>query len=105
MRKRRGKKDFGDSFQDVNYLAIAVEHLALAITLGRRRTQTCALANLRIISIRIVINLEMRIKIVIILLKTCALGNQDLNKRTAMVKAMIMSIKDVELTAMKSYSK
>ena len=58
MRKRRGKKDFEDSIQDGNYLAIAVEHLALAITLGRRRTQTCALANLKMINIRIILNLE-----------------------------------------------
>ena len=58
MRKRRGKKDFEDSIQDGNYLAIAVEHLALAITLGGRRTQTCALANLKMTENRIVINLE-----------------------------------------------
>ena len=51
-------KDFGDPIQDGNYLAIAVEHLALAITLGRRRTQTCALANLNMINFGIVINLE-----------------------------------------------
>ena len=58
MRKRRGKKDFGNSIQEVNYLAIAVEHFALAITLGRRRTQTCALTNLKMTNIRIVVNLE-----------------------------------------------
>ena len=58
MRKRRRKKDFGDVVQDGIYLAIAVEHLALAITLGRRRTQTCALTNLKMINIRIVVNLE-----------------------------------------------
>ena len=36
---------------------------------------------------------------VIIVMKTCALTFQDKSKRTAMVKAMIMFIKDVELTA------
>ena len=58
MRKRRKKGDLGDSIQEVNYLAIAVEHFALAITLGRGRTQTCALTNLKMINIRIVMNLE-----------------------------------------------
>ena len=67
MRKRRRKKDFGDVVQEVNYLAIAVEHLALAITLGRRRTQTCALTNLNMINIRIVMNLEMGLDLIVIL--------------------------------------
>ena len=49
--------------------------------------------------------IDLSFKMVIILLKTCALANQDLNKRTAMVKAMIVFIKEGKLTAFKSYSK
>ena len=42
---------------------------------------------------------------VIIVMTTCALAYQDKSKTTAMVKAMIMFIKDVGLTAIKSYTK
>ena len=42
---------------------------------------------------------------VIIVMTTCAVAYQDKSKRTAMVKAMIMFTKDVELTTIKSYSK